>query len=167
MRMFVLCLVACSSPPSPAAEHPTPPPPPVAAVDAAPPADAGVPEEVTAAPAWIFRFNTPGRVETWTLRFANEHALLVVEAATGTTRYQGSMSDALALRVKAGSALMSLDCKREKQAIGTKCNDTKAKKIDVLACYHPDFKSPMTFGAEPGIEYVANDSCTGYRLIGP
>lgn len=165
--MFLLCLVACSSSPSSAPEHPAvPPPAPVAAVDAAPPPDAGVPDEVATAPAWIFRFNTPNRIETWTLRYHGETALLVVEAATGTTRYLGSMSDALALRVKAGSALMSLDCKREKQAIGTKCNDTKAKKIDVLACYHPDFKAPMTFGAEPGIEYVANDSCTGYRLIG-
>ena len=33
------------------------------------------------------------------------------------------------------------------------------------ACYHPDFGSPMTFGAAPGIAYVVDASCTGFRLV--
>jgi hypothetical protein len=90
--------------------------------------------------------------------------MLVVETARGTTRYLGTITNG-ALAVTAGSAKMALDCKKDKLAVSTKCNDTKAAKIDVLDCFHPDFKSPMTFAPAPGVEYAANDSCTGYRLI--
>jgi hypothetical protein len=164
MRMFVVCLaVGCGPSTSPAPEHPATTPVPVAVVDAAVP-DAGPPDEVLNAPAWIFRFNTPGRLETWTLRSSGTIAMLVVETAQGTTRYLGTMTDG-ALAVTAGSAKMALDCKKDKLAVSAKCNDTKANKIDVLDCFHPDFKSPMTFAPAPGVEYAANATCTGYRLI--
>jgi hypothetical protein len=29
------------------------------------------------------------------------------------------------------------------------------------------FKEPMPFGKDPGVEYVAFASCTGYRLATP
>jgi hypothetical protein len=169
MRMLAAVVaVGCGSSQSPAPEKPPQAPPaPVVSVDAAIP-DAGIPDEVMNAPAWIFRFNAPGRLETWTLRYAGENALLVVEAATGTTRYIGTMSSTGKLTASTANAKMSLDCKPDKLAVGTtKCNDTKAKKLDVLNCFHPDFKTPMTFGHEPGIEFVTSDKCNGYRLIAP
>jgi len=171
MRVPMLFVVAigCSSSNTPAPAAP-PPATPVAAVDAAPPAppDADVPEAVASAPAWVFRYSAPNRVETWTLRHAGDKALVVVEAANGTARYIGSAADGASLKldVLAGSNKLVLDCKRAQRAIGTKCNDTKAKKLDVLDCFHPDFKEPMTFGPAPGIEFVTSDSCNGYRLIG-
>jgi hypothetical protein len=167
MRLFaVIAIAGCgsSSPPPPVAEHPAQP---VAApADAAAP-DAGLPEEVTAAPAWIFKYNTPARAETWTLRYHGDTALLVVEAKQGTVRYVGTVTEgaSMALALSAGSARLALDCKHEKMPLSAKCNDMKAPKVDVLNCYHPDFKSPMTFGAAPGVEYVATDACTGFRLI--
>jgi hypothetical protein len=165
MRMVAVCLlVACSSPAAPPTEHPAPAP--VAIADAATP-DAGPPAELLAAPAWVFRYNAPGRLETWTLRSHGDAGIVIVERANGTTQYLGTAADgaSLVLTLAAGPNKLSLDCKHEKLAVSAKCNDTKAKKIDVLNCYHPDFKSPMTFGPAPGIEYVTSDSCTGYRLL--
>ncbi len=168
MRMLaaVVAAVGCGSSQPPPEKPPQAPAAPVVSVDAAVP-DAGIPAEVMAAPAWIFRYSAPGRVETWTLRYSGDSALLVVEAATGTIRYVGSMSSTGQLTASTANAKMSLDCKPDKAAIGTKCNDTKAKKIDVLNCFHPDFKTPMTFGHEPGVEFVMSDSCNGFRLIAP
>src|SRR5438094_924500 len=121
MRMFALCLVAaCSSPaaPAPPPEHPAPPPAPVATPDAAIP-DAGVPDEVSSAPGFIFKFNSPDRVETWTLKWANGNALVVVEAVKGTTRYLGTATEgaSLAIAVTSGPNKMTLDCKKEKLAV--------------------------------------------------
>jgi hypothetical protein len=171
MRMLaaVIAAVGCGSPPSPAPETPPKAPPaPVVSVDAAPAPDAGIPDELATAPAWVFRYNAPGRVETWTLRRHDESALLVVEAASGTTRYVGTMSSTGKLEAQAANAKMALDCKPDKLAASaTKCNDTKAKKIEVLNCFHPDIKTPMTFAHEPGVEFVTSTSCNGYRLIAP
>lgn len=163
-----LAWTACSSSAPPPPASPEPPPAPAAldaAVDAPP--DAGPSAALGAAPAWVFRYASPQRTETWTLRVAGSEAMLDVASATGTLRYLGSAMDAdtLAIRVATPSAKMSLDCKRTKRAIGTKCNDAKAKKLDVLDCYHADFKEPMPFGPEPGIEYADAADCKGYRLI--
>ena len=124
---------------------------------------------MTAAPAWVFRFASPERTETWTLRFADGKALLVVDNAQGPRRYIGTATDgtSLVLAVTSANAKIALDCKRSKRAASTKCNDTKAKPIDVLDCYHPDFKEPMPFAPAPGMEYAADTGCKGYRLITP
>lgn len=167
MRVLVVCIAAagCSSPASPPPDRPVSPPI-VAAVDAAPPPiDALViPDELANAPAWIFRYATKDRTETWTLRHHGGGALVTVEGKA-TMRYHGTATDgaSLAIAVVAGANKLSLDCKKVKRGVGTACNDAKAKPIDVLDCYHPDFGSPMTFGPAPGIEYT--DSCNGYRLI--
>jgi hypothetical protein len=160
--------MACSPPPAP--EHPAPPPAAVvvtadAAIDA--PADGDVPDEVATAPAWIFRYNAPGRLETWTLRYRGEKGVVIVETARGTMRYVGTVTDAktLTLTLAAGPNKLSLGCKREKLTVGAKCGAKVTKKIDVLDCYHPDFKSPMSFAAAPGVEFVTVDNCTGYRLL--
>jgi hypothetical protein len=163
-----IAVIGCGSSAAPA----RPPAPPVqqpdAAVEATAP-DAGVPDAVTTAPAWVFRYSTAERKETWTLQYSGTSALLVVESARGPLRYVGSAADgtALALDVTTGSARLALDCKHAKRAISRKCNDSKAKPIDVLDCYHPDFKAPMPFGPAPGVEYVVDDRCNGYRLIAP
>ena len=96
-------------------------------------------------------------------------ALVTVEAAQGTTRYVGTaaVGASLVLTLAAGAHKLSLDCKRTKKPVGTKCNDAKAKQLDVLDCFHPDFKAPMTFGPAPGIEFVATAQCNGYRLLAP
>ncbi|MBX3159027.1 MAG: hypothetical protein KF773_23875 [Deltaproteobacteria bacterium] len=167
MRSLLSCLAVagCSSPASPPPAAPTTP---VAAIDAAAPAaDAApqVPDELAHAPAWIFRYATAERTETWTLRHHGDGALVTVEGAQGTTRYLGTAADgaSLALAVTSGPNQLALDCKRQKRGVGATCNDPKAKPLDVLDCYHPDFGAPMTFGAAPGIEYT--DACKGYRLI--
>jgi hypothetical protein len=167
MRLAWIAAAARGSSP-PIKSEPPAPSPPDAAVVAAPP-DVGVPEAVTNAPAWVFRFRTADRDETWTLRHAGGNALLVVDSAQRSLRYVGlaTGSDNVALDVKAGTAKMTLDCKREKLSVSAKCNDTKAKPIEVLNCYHRDFKAPMPFGPAPGIEYVVETSCNGYRLIAP
>jgi hypothetical protein len=165
MRIVVcLAATACGS----STPTPTPTPAPVAAVaDAAPAPDAGLPADVANAPAWIFRYNAPGRLETWTLRYHGDHAAIDVESATGMIHYVGTASDAasLALTLAAGSARLSLECKHEQLAVGATCGDKKAPKLDVLACYHPDFAAPMPFGLAPGVEYVTTDACTGYRRL--
>jgi hypothetical protein len=162
----VSILAACSSAP-PTTERPVPPVAADAAVDAAP--DAGVPEAVTAAPAWVFRYTTAQRAETWTLRYAAGSALLVVETAQGATRYVGTATEgaSLVLAVSTATAKLALDCKHAKRGIGAKCNDTKAKPIELLDCYHPDFAAPMPFGPAPGVEYAVTDDCNGYRLAAP
>jgi hypothetical protein len=165
MRLLVcVVVVGCGSSPPP-----SPAPVAVVAADAAPPVsiDAGPPAELVAAPAWVFRYNAPGRLETWTLRTHGGDGMVVVESTRGTTRYVGTATDgaSLQLALAAGAQKLSLDCKHEQLPVGAKCGDPKAKKVDVLNCFHPDFKSPMTFGAAPGIEYVIDDKCNGYRLL--
>jgi len=159
-------VIACSSSAAPPAERPQPQP---AAIDAAPDAavDAGVPDAVANAPAWIFRYQTAQRTETWTLRYHDTSALITVETAQGVTRYIGSANDgaSLALHVATATAKLELDCKHKKRPLSAKCNDAKGKPVDVLDCYHPDFKEPMPFGREPGVEYVEIAGCKGYRLI--
>jgi hypothetical protein len=173
-QLAALLLVACGSSPSPAPEKATAP----VAPDAAPPAiDAApeIPAAVTAAPAWVFRFHTTDRDETWTLQFADRNALLVVATAKGTLRYVGTAEQSpdsaaerfVNLAVSTGSAKLELRCKGARRPLSAKCNDTKAKPIQVLDCFHPDFKEPMPFGPAPGIEYVAGGECTGYRTIAP
>src|SRR5262245_54240331 len=157
--LFVLA--ACSSAPPPTAK-----PEPTPAIDAAP-ADAGVAAAVAAAPAWVFKYSTADRRETWTLRYADGAALLVVETAQGATRYQGTAveGESLALDVSTATAKMTLDCKHARRPLGTACNDNKATPIEVLDCYHPDFAAPMPFGPTPGVEYVVDATCNGYRLV--
>ena len=166
MKRAIVVLAACSSAPS-TAKKPDSPPPADAAVDAAP--DAGVSEAVLAAPAWVFRYSTAQRKETWTLRHNGGEALVTVETAQATQRYLGTATQgaSLVVDVSTGTAKLTLDCKNAKRAVGTKCNDAKAKKLDVLDCYHPDFKEPMPFGPAPGIEYQVDASCNGYRLVAP
>lgn len=162
---IVALLAACGSSPPPSAAPPAPAAPPIdAAIDAAP--DAGVPQAVLDAPAWVFRYSTADRRETWTLRHADGQALVVVETKQGTQRYLGTMTGT-ALAVSTGTAKLALDCKPNKRALSAKCNDAKAPKIDVLDCYHPDFQEPMPFGKAPGVEYVVAADCTGYRLATP
>lgn len=167
MRLAIF-LAACSGASAPPAERPAPPPLADAAIDAAAP-DAGVPAAVTAAPAWVFRYRTAQRTETWTLQYAEGAALLVVDSAQGTQRYQGTATEgaSLVLAVSTASAKIALDCKHAKRAVSAKCNDAKARPSEVLDCFHPDFKEPMPFGPAPGIEYVVEPGCTGYRTITP
>jgi hypothetical protein len=117
--------------------------------------------------AWVFRYSTKDRKETWTLRHANGNAVVIVETAGRQMLYLGSASegDTLKLAVASGTAKLALDCKRTKRPLSTKCNDSKAKPIEVLDCYHPDFKTPMPFGRAPGVEYIVDASCNGYRLV--
>jgi hypothetical protein len=163
---LVVLLAACSSSAKAPAPVVAPPPPPAdAAVDAASP-DAGVPK---GAAVWRFRYNTAQRTETWSLRFGDGHASIDVESASGTMHYFGTAIDgeSLKLDVATSSAKLSLECKRAKRPLSEKCNDKKAKPVDVLDCYHPDFKEPMPFGEGQGVEYVVEPKCTGYRLIAP
>jgi hypothetical protein len=165
---LVVFLIACSGAPVAKVEPPAPPVGADAASDAAP--DAGVSAALAGAPAWVFRYATAQRTETWTLRMMGGQALLAVDSAQGTLRYTGTATeatDAVALDVTTGTATLALQCKHAKRALSRKCNDTKAARIDVLDCYHPDFKEPMPFGPAPGIEYAVDASCNGYRLIAP
>ena len=169
--LCVLVIVGCgSSQPAPAqpAVPVAPGGPADAAVDAAPDA---LPQAVLGAPAWVFGYHTAERSETWTLRHADGTALLVVATVQGERRYVGSAvedpSGDVKLDVSTGTAKLALDCKHDKLAVSATCNDRKAKPIDVLSCYHVDFKTPMPFGPAPGIEYVVDASCNGYRLKTP
>ncbi len=165
-RFLLVCPCACGSSPRPE----TAPPPtqtpsvPAIALDAAVP-DAGPSAELAAAPAWIFRYNAPPRVETWTLRHLGGQAILVVETADRTTTYLGTAAEGatIALEVSTSTAKLALDCKPAKRAIGDTCKPGKGAPLDVLDCHHPDFKSPMTFAPAPGIEYAA--SCNGYQRL--
>ena len=167
-RVFVLALAACSSPSPPPAERPaTVTEAPQDAAPEPPPPDAGPPPEVLDASLWVFRYSTKDRKETWTLRYRNGNAVLVVETAGRQMLYLGGAAEdeTLKVNVASGTAKLALDCKRTKRPLSAKCNDTKAKPIEVLDCYHPDFKTPMPFGPSPGVEYVVDDSCNGYRLV--
>lgn len=172
MSRYVVAVVLAgcgsSTPPSTGPEPTEVVAPAPIAVDAPPP-DAGPSAAVAAAPPWIFRYNAGGRLETWTLRHAGGEAMLEVQSAQGTTRYLGTATEgaSLALSVMSGANAMQLDCKRGKQPIGTKCGDPGASPMDVLDCYHPDFKTPMTFAPAPGAEFVSDGACTGYRLLAP
>lgn len=161
---LALALAGCGSSSPPPVEPPTPVESAPVVVDA-PAADAGPSAELAAAPAWVFRYNAPGRVETWTLRHLGETAMVVVEGAR-TTRYLGTATDGAELKIAVaeGPNHLTLTCKRAQKAIGTKCN-AKAKQLGVLDCYHPDFEAPMTFGPAPGVEFVQSDACAGYRLL--
>jgi hypothetical protein len=142
------------------ASAPSPAPP----IDAAPP-DTGPSAALVAAPAWIFRYDAPPRVETWTLRHLGGEALLVVETAAGTTTYVGTATDGptLTIEVATTTAKLTLACKPATRAIGETCAARKPPSLDVLDCYHPDFATPMTFAPAPGVEYAA--SCNGYQRI--
>lgn len=157
-------VAACGSsqPPSSA---PVPAAPADAAAADAPEPDAGPSAALTAAPAWVFRYNAPPRVETWTLRVAGNEAMLDVESATGTLHYLGTATDAgsLAIQVATSTAKLALECKRASRGIGATCGAKKPPALDVLDCFHPDFSSPMTFAAAPGVEYSA--TCNGYRRL--
>lgn len=163
-KCSLVVVAACSSAPSkPAFVAPPAPPPADAAVDAASP-DAGVPES---AATWRFRYSTAQRTETWTLRFGEGHAAIDVQSAQGTLHYFGTATEgeAMKLDVAASNAKLSLDCKRAKRPLSTKCNDKKAKPVDVLDCYVAGFKEPMPFGEGDGVEYVVDASCNGFRLM--
>ncbi|MEO8703649.1 MAG: hypothetical protein ABI867_26605 [Kofleriaceae bacterium] len=167
MRSFAVWIVVAGCSGAPAA----PAQPPVAiapdAASDAPAPDAGIPAEVANAPAWIFRYHAADRLETWTLRYAGEVAVVEVVTARGTTRYTGTITgDAtLALAVASPTAKLALQCKRNKLAVGLKCGEKKPKSIEVLDCFHPDFASPMSFAPAPGVEYSTVDGCNGYRLL--
>ncbi|MGE3454927.1 MAG: hypothetical protein AB7O24_07445 [Kofleriaceae bacterium] len=170
MLVFALVIAACSGAPiAPATPPALVAPPTDAAVSDAAPADADVPDAVTNAPAWIFRYQTSDRIETWTLRTSDGRALLLVETAKGVARYVGTANDgdSLMLDVATANAKLSLTCKHAKRAVSAKCNDAKAKPIEILDCYHPDYEAPMPFGRAPGLEYVVEPSCNGYRVITP
>lgn len=163
---FCSAVFGCGSTPPPA-QSPTPQ---VVTedggVEAAPP-DA-FPAEVENAPPFVFRYATAERTETWTLRHASGLALLVVENVQGPRRYTGPAIEngkTLQIDVTSGSAKLSLKCKQEKLAVSAKCNDRKAKPVGVLSCYHADFTTPMPFAPPPGIEYLVDNTCNGYRLI--
>jgi hypothetical protein len=161
LALIVVC--ACGSSPPPAAPAPAPPPP-APPLDAAAP-DAGPSTELLSAPALIFRYNAPPRIETWTLRYAHGEAIVVVDNARGTTTYLGTATEgaALAISVATTTAKLSLDCKHATRAIGDTCAARKPPTLDVLDCFVPDFTSPMTFAAAPGVEYAA--SCNGYQRL--
>jgi hypothetical protein len=159
---------ACGSKSPPA----TPPPAPVAAVDAGvePASPDALPDAVVNAAPYVFRYATAERTETWTLRHADGTALLVVDNAQGPRRYSGPAIDSagtLDIDVATSGAKLALKCKRDKLAVSAKCNDRKAKPIEVLSCYHADFTTPMPFAPPPGIEYVVDGTCNGYRLVAP
>ncbi|HEY1817259.1 MAG TPA: hypothetical protein VGG74_33160 [Kofleriaceae bacterium] len=166
MRFLIVLAAACGSS-TPSAQTPPVATTHDAAIDATAPPDAGLPADVTSAPPWIFRYNAPGRLETWTLRYHGGVAAMDVESATGTLHYVGTATEttSLALVLAAGSARLSLDCKHEQRAIAAACGDKRQPKQDVLACYHPDFKEPMPFGPAPGVEYLSSAACTGYHRL--
>lgn len=165
--LISIALAGCSSAPSPVQQPASAPAtaPADAAVDAAP--DAGPSAALLDAPAWVFRYTTTDRAETWTLRIANGEALLDVATARGVTRYLGSATEttSLVVDVATSTAKLRLDCKHARRPLGTKCNDSKATPVEILDCYHPDFATPMPFGHAPGIEYVVDATCNGYRLV--
>lgn len=114
-------------------------------------------------------------METWSLRFGDGHAAIDVQpiqgtgagqTGPGTLHYFGTAieGETIKLDVATSNAKISLECKRAKRPLSTKCNDKKAKPVEVLDCYHPDFKEPMPFGEGDGVEYVVDASCNGCRL---
>jgi hypothetical protein len=175
MRLLAFALAACSSSTAPPAQPATSP---------EAPADAAVepvvidapPDLSTSAPAYVFRFASAARTETWTLWFASGAAMLDVQPATGTAiRYHGTATDgaSVVIEVATATAKMKLDCKRAKRELDPPCVTPKPKKkpakitVDALDCFHADFTEPMPFGPSPGIEYVADGACAGYRVVAP
>lgn len=145
----------------------------MAVIDAAPPVDAAVDAAVDAgpsaalatAPAWIFRYDAPPRIETWTLRTHEGQALVTVETTAAVVRYLGTVvtGDGLALDVASPTARLTLTCKPASRPIGATCAARKPPTLEVLDCFHPDFASPMTFARAPGVVYDA--ACPGYRRL--
>lgn len=143
-----------------------------AAIDAAP--DAGPSPEVLAAAAYVFKFNTPDRKETWALRWANGSAALDVATAAATIHYLGTVSEGatLELDLTARNNQQKLSCTKKSEKYSTNPCDKKAKpqSVDVLECKLPGYDAPMTLGLEPGLEFVggqSNKQCNGYRIITP
>ncbi len=173
MRSLVLLsLAACSSSAPAPAQPATPPEAPADATVAidAPPDISGT------APAHVFRFASAARTETWTLWFASGIAMLDVQPAAGAAiRYHGTATEgpSLVIEVATATAKMKLECKRAKRELEPACVTPKPKKkpakitVDALDCFHADFTAPMPFGPLPGIEYVADGACAGYRVIAP
>jgi len=96
---------------------------------------------------------------------AGHDALLDVDNGTSTVRYTGTVVEdgGLKLSVATSTAELALDCKTASRAIGATCTARRPPSLDVLDCFHPDFASPMTFAASPGVEYSAQ--CNGYRRL--
>jgi hypothetical protein len=116
----------------------------------------------------MFRYSTAERSETWTLRHAEGKAVLVIVNHQGPRRYTGpavEQDGTLVIDVTSSNAKLALKCKREKLTVSAKCGDRKAKPVEVLSCYHADFTTPMPFAPPPGIEYLVDKTCNGYRLI--
>jgi hypothetical protein len=179
MRVFLLLAIgACSS------AAPTPAQPSTSEAPIETPVDAPVLEVATDAPPrpdiqatatpYVFRFASAARNETWTMWFGSGVAVLDVQPEGGAvTQYRGSavVGATLGIDVASPTAKLSLDCKRTKRDVDPPC-DPKAKpakskpkkiSIEALDCFVPNFKEPMPFGPAPGIEYVADGACAGFR----
>jgi hypothetical protein len=184
--LVLLVLAACGSSATPPAE----PVAPVTNVDAAAPEpsqpapDPQVAERerakqsAMATTAYVFRYQSAARSETWTLWFASGVAVLNVQPDGGAiVQYQGSVGDGdpMAITVEGPTAKMSLSCKRTTREVDAYCDPaapkskkkSTKKKLEALDCFHADFKEPMPFGVMPGIVYVADGACAGYRSISP
>jgi len=168
---LLICSACSSSAPAPA--RPVTPDPPDAAVAIV---DAPVrPDIKLEAPAYVFRYSSTARSETWTLWFTGGVAVLDVQPAQGAvTQYQGTATEGatVVIEVESATAKMKLDCKRTKREVEAACDPsakpaTKPKKttVDALDCFHADFKEPMPFGPAPGIVYFADGACAGYRSV--
>ncbi len=148
------------------------------------PADAAVarvaidaqPDVSLTAPAHAFRFTSAMRTETWTLWFESGVAMLNVQPASGAlTTYRGTATESASVVIEVASptAKLKLDCKRATRELEPACDAAAAKskkkpakvRVDALDCFHADFKEPMPFGPLPGIEYVADGACAGYRVM--
>jgi hypothetical protein len=173
--LLLTLLAACGSSTTPPVE-PDPAPlaatPVDAAIDAAP--DAGPSPEVLAAAAYVFKFNTPDRKETWTLRWANGSAALDVATAAATIHYLGTVSEGttLELDLTARNNQQKLSCTKKTAKYATRTCDKKAKpqSVEVVECKLPGYDAPMTLGLEPGLEFLGGQSdtqCNGYRIITP
>jgi len=167
----VVVLAACGSS-SPSVETPGATSPIAAPADASPDAtpDAGLPPELAAAPAWVFRYDTPDRTETWTMRYHGDLATVEVESSRGVVRYVGSSAVDGATRkidVSTSTGRVQLDCRASVRKVGTSCSDRKPPAIDVLDCYVAGFTEPMPFAPEPGVAYVVTSACSGYQTITP
>ena len=162
-----LVLAACGSGQSPTAA------PAITPVDAAvpdvPPPDAGPSAALIAAPAWVFRYDAPPRVETWTLRQAAGEAQIVVETPGGApviTTYLGTATptaDALVIEVATATAKLALRCTPATRPIGATCKERKPAAIAVLDCFVPGYEQPMTFAPAPGV--VFDGGCGAYRRL--
>ena len=140
------------------------------AMEAAARPEVGLPSSaVLAAPEWVFRYRTAERTELWSLRVAGDEAYLMVETARGTSPYLGTAAEgeSLVIDVRSPGATIGLECKRTARPMGKACNAAKAPPVEILDCYHRDFATPMPFAAAPGIEYVVDATCNGYRLARP